>query len=72
MIVVFDRNLPFRLPRALVDVYPGALYVRHPGSTQADDKEIWLYAAADNCVIVSPTSETKQISLTKDCIHSGY
>ena len=63
MILLFDQNLSFRLPRALADIYPGALHVRHLGLTEVDDKEIWLYAAANDCVIVSKDSDFYQRSL---------
>jgi predicted nuclease of predicted toxin-antitoxin system len=63
VILLFDQNLSFRLPRALVDIYPGALHVRLLGLTQVDDKEIWLYAAANDCAIVSKDSDFYQRSL---------
>jgi len=47
--LLFDQNLSFRLPQALADIYEGSLPVRHLALTEADDKEIWLYAAANDC-----------------------
>ena len=63
MKLLFDQNLSFRLPQALADIYQGALHVRHLALTEADDKEIWLYAAANDCVIVSKDSDFYQRSL---------
>jgi hypothetical protein len=48
VILLFDQNLSFRLTRALADIYPGALHVKHLGLTASDDKEIWLYAAVND------------------------
>lgn len=63
VILLFDQNLSFRLPRALADLYPGALHVKHLGLTASDDKEVWLYAAANDCAIVSKDSDFYQRSL---------
>ena len=63
MILLFDQNLSFRLQRALTDIYSGALHVRELGLTEVDDQEIWLYAAANDCVIVSKDSDFYQRSL---------
>ena len=65
VILLFDQNLSFRLLRALADIYPGALHVKHLGLTAVDDKEIWLYAAANDCVIVSKDSAFYQRSLLR-------
>jgi predicted nuclease of predicted toxin-antitoxin system len=46
--LLFDQNLSFRLPQALADIYQRALHVRHLALTEADDKTIWLYAAAND------------------------
>jgi predicted nuclease of predicted toxin-antitoxin system len=61
--LLFDQNLSFRLPQVLADIYPGALHVRHLGLTEVDDKEIWSYAAGNDCVIVSKDSDFYQRSL---------
>lgn len=63
MKLLFDQNLSFRLPQALADIYQGALHVRHLALTGADDNEIWLYAAANDCAIVSKDSDFYQRSL---------
>jgi predicted nuclease of predicted toxin-antitoxin system len=63
VILLFDQNLSFRVPRALAEVYPGALHVRDGRLTVADGKEIWRYAAANDCVVVSKDSDFYQRSL---------
>jgi predicted nuclease of predicted toxin-antitoxin system len=63
VILLFDQNLSFRLTRALADIYPGALHAKYLGLTASDDKEIWLYAAANDCAIVSKDSDFYQRSL---------
>lgn len=53
MKLLFDQNLSFKLCRQLTDLYPGSEQVRTLGMAQAEDQEIWDYAAANNFALVS-------------------
>jgi predicted nuclease of predicted toxin-antitoxin system len=54
---LFDQNLSFKLCRQLLDVFPGSSQVRLLGLAEADDREIWQYAKANDFVLVSQDAD---------------
>ena len=62
MKLLFDQNLSFRLVRLLADLYPESLHVRDVGLHEAEDAEIWHYAAEQGLTIVSKDSDFHQRS----------
>ena len=63
MRLLLDQNLSFKLVRSLADVYPDSAHVRDLGFLEADDADIWRYAAEHGLVIVSKDSDFHQMSL---------
>ncbi|RKZ92241.1 MAG: hypothetical protein DRR19_04855 [Candidatus Parabeggiatoa sp. nov. 1] len=63
MKLLFDQNLPPRLPRLLADIYPDSIHVREIGFREATDTEIWDYAKQHGFAIVSKDSDFQQKSL---------
>jgi predicted nuclease of predicted toxin-antitoxin system len=63
MKLLFDQNLPPRLPRTLADIYPESVHVREIGMRDAADTEIWEYARLRGFVIVSKDSDFQARSL---------
>ena len=57
MKLLFDQNLSFKLCRQLLDVFPGSNQVRLLGLGEADDREIWQYAKANDFVLVSQDAD---------------
>lgn len=57
MKLLFDQNLSSKLCRQLIDVFPGSNQVRLLGLAEADDREIWLYAKANDFVLVSQEAD---------------
>ncbi len=52
MKLLFDQNLSFKLCRQLFDIFPGSNQVRLLGLAEADDREIWQHAKANDFVLV--------------------
>lgn len=63
MRLLFDQNLSFRLVRLLDDLYPGSVHVRDAGQREADDTEVWRYAADHELNIVSKDSDFHVMSI---------
>jgi len=61
--LLFDENLPPRLPRALADLYPDSAHVRECGLASADDSTIWQYAKDRGLTIVSKDSDFQDRSV---------
>ena len=57
MSLLFDQNLSHQLPRRLADLFPGSQHVRNVGMRDADDEEIWRYAAREDLVVVTKDSD---------------
>jgi predicted nuclease of predicted toxin-antitoxin system len=51
--LLFDQNLSHKLVDLLVDLYPESVHVRQAGLRDADDSEIWAYAATNGFTIVT-------------------
>jgi predicted nuclease of predicted toxin-antitoxin system len=61
--LLFDENLSPRLVQLLNDVYPGCTHVHLLGMDEADDAEIWRFAAAEGYTIVSKDADFGQRSV---------
>ena len=55
--LLLDHNLSPRLVERLADLYPGASHVALVGLERATDAEVWAYAGAHGCVIVTKDSD---------------
>ncbi len=62
MSLLFDENLSPRLPRLLVQLFPGAVHVRDVGMSRADDAAVWKYARAQGLTIVTKDDDFRQRS----------
>lgn len=63
MILLFDQNISFKIVDRLKDEFPYARQVRTLGLENASDREIWNYAKANDCVIVTFDSDFYDFSL---------
>lgn len=63
MTLLFDQNVSFRLPALLSKDYPGSEHVRNVGLEDADDQDVWDYAAPRGLVIVSKDSDFQHRAL---------
>jgi predicted nuclease of predicted toxin-antitoxin system len=57
MKLLFDQNLSFKLCRQLIDVFPGSNQVHLLGMAEADDRDIWRHAKANDFIIVSQDAD---------------
>ena len=55
--LLFDHNLSPRLIERLADLYPGARHVAAVGLERATDAEVWAYAGAHGCAIVTKDAD---------------
>lgn len=55
--LLLDQNLSFRIVARLSQVYSGSLAAREVGLARASDREIWAYAAAEQCVVVTKDTD---------------
>lgn len=62
MRLLFDQNISFRLVDSLSDIYPYSEHVKMLDLEEADDREIWDLAKAENYIIVSKDSDFHQFS----------
>jgi predicted nuclease of predicted toxin-antitoxin system len=60
--LLFDENLSPRLVGLLSDVYPGCTHVHLLGMDEADDAEIWRFAAAEGFTIATKDADFGQKS----------
>lgn len=63
MKLLFDQNLSYRLVRLLADVYPDSGHVRPLGLAEADDREIWDYAAREGFTVVTKDDDYQQLGM---------
>ncbi len=61
--LLFDQNLSYKLCKALAGVFPGCRHVREAGLSNADDAEVWNFAAANGFIIVSKDQDFRQRAL---------
>jgi predicted nuclease of predicted toxin-antitoxin system len=60
--LLFDQNLPPRLQYVFQQQFPGSAHVRDLGLRDADDLEIWRYAAAKGFALVTKDTDFRQRS----------
>jgi predicted nuclease of predicted toxin-antitoxin system len=65
MKLLFDHNLSPRLINRLADLYPDAQHVFLLNLDQADDLQIWKYAAQNNLTVVTRDSDYNDLSLLR-------
>ncbi len=58
--LLFDQNLSYKLCTALAGEFPGCRHVREAGLSNADDADVWNYAAANGLMIVSKDQDFRQ------------
>jgi predicted nuclease of predicted toxin-antitoxin system len=58
--LLFDQNLSARLVDSLADLFPGSLHVTAAGLGNADDEQVWRFAAVNDLVIVSKDEDFHQ------------
>lgn len=63
MKLLFDQNLSWRLVAKLSDLFPESRHVREFGMIEAQDIDIWNYAAENDFVIVTKDVDFQQRSL---------
>lgn len=61
MKLLFDHNLSPRLVNRLADIFPDSNHVYNLGMEQADDREVWAYAQANNFIIVTRDSDYNEL-----------
>lgn len=63
MKLLFDENLPPKLPGLLTTLFPGSAHVRERGLLGRSDEEVWEYARTNGFTIISKDSDFQQRSL---------
>lgn len=63
MKLLFDENLPPKLPRLVVSAFSGSQHVCELGLKGKTDEEIWAYASANGFAIISKDKDFYQRSL---------
>ena len=63
MKLLYDQNLSDRLVEQLATDFPDSLHVRDVGLEQAEDPQVWTYAAAGGFTIVSKDTDFQQRAL---------
>ena len=58
--LLFDQNLSYKLCKALAGEFPGCRHVREAGLSNADDADVWTYAAANSLMVVSKDQDFRQ------------
>jgi predicted nuclease of predicted toxin-antitoxin system len=62
MKLLLDENLSRRLLPSLEPVYPGSVHVALVGLERASDLDLWDYARANGCVIVTKDDDFSALS----------
>lgn len=63
MKLLFNENLPPKLPNRLKDLFPQSLHVRDVGMEATTDSVVWDYAKANDFMIVSKDADMHDLSL---------
>ena len=58
--LLFDQNLSYKPCRALAGEFPGCRHVREAALSNADDADVWNYAAANSLMVVSKDQDFRQ------------
>ncbi len=67
MKLLFDQNLSPSLTTRLTDLFPGSAHVLEFGLDQADDREVWEFAAAGQYVIITKDNDFNELSQLLGC-----
>jgi predicted nuclease of predicted toxin-antitoxin system len=62
-VLLFDQNLSYKLCKALIGEFPSCQHVRDASLSNADDAEVWNFAAASGLIIVSKDQDFRQRAL---------
>ena len=65
MKILFDQNLSPRLVGRLDDLFSSSKHVGEVGLAEAEDPEVWAYAATHEFAIVSKDNDFVQLSLLR-------
>ena len=65
MKLLLDQNLSPRLVHRLADLYPDAAHVSLVGLDRASDGEVWDYAQANDCIIVTKDADFSDMSVLR-------
>ena len=65
MKLLFDHNLSPRLVARLSDLYPDASHVSLVHLDQASDAQVWAYAQANGCLIVTKDSDFNDLAVLR-------
>lgn len=63
MRLLFDEQLSGRLPTLLEDLFPGSLQVVSLGAAGASDREVWLLAKKQGCILVTKDEDFHRMSV---------
>jgi predicted nuclease of predicted toxin-antitoxin system len=63
--LLFDQNLSPRLVGRFSDLFPDSQHVRDVGLSEAEDPEIWDFAASNHFAIVSKDNDFVQLALLR-------
>jgi len=63
--LLFDANLSPTLVAHLRTHYPGSLHVRDVGLRAGSDTQIWDYATAEGCIVVSKDTDFRERSFVE-------
>jgi predicted nuclease of predicted toxin-antitoxin system len=55
--LLFEQNLSRKLVSRLADIFPDSSHVQFHGLLEADDGEIWEFAKAQGCFIVTQDAD---------------
>lgn len=65
MKLLLDNNLSPRLPERLSDTYPGVAHVATHGMESASDEDVWGFARANGCLIVTKDSDFTELQVIR-------
>ncbi|MDR3673083.1 MAG: DUF5615 family PIN-like protein [Holophaga sp.] len=65
MRLLLDNNLSPRLIQQLADVFPGITHVEPVGLAESSDQDVWTYAMANRCLIVTKDSDFAEIQVLR-------
>lgn len=65
MKLLYDQNLSPRLVERLAELFPESKHVIDVGLSEAEDSDLWSYAAEHDFTIVSKDSDFVQLSLLR-------
>ena len=64
MKLLFDENPSRKLVSRLSDLFPGSMHVAEVGLIESPDREVWEFARANVCLIVSTDADFYELATT--------